>query len=157
MEYKVYILPKRTQNLVRFELIGDFFEVWSRAEWFELRQALDVLREYYGCLQEYENQARRERRTRNLALLQRERAKLDELAQTLLEVVTAYIHLRNIYGHSSLPRRYALVRRYVHNYLQGGRLHGSLARPFWQKTLVEADLASLEKKSKLPADSSVLP
>ena len=123
---QVYILPAPSRNVIRFELIGDFFEVWSRADWSELAQAHETLWEYYAEWRKYYAREESRNHTRNLEILLEEKAKLDEVTATLVQIMTAYLHRRDPRQSMSLSQRYIRVRHYMNNYFKGGRLHASL-------------------------------
>ena len=123
---QVYIIPTLSRNVIRFEVIGEFFEVWSRADWSELTTAHETLWEYYAQWRRYYTREQGRNHTRNVEILLEEKAKLDELAATLVQIMTAYLHHRDVRQSMSLSQRYIRVRHYMRNYFNGGRLHASL-------------------------------
>ena len=148
------------KDLVRFEFIGDFLEVWSRADWNELTEAHEAIWGYYALIRERYERAKALRRDRNMRFLVDERNRLDQISTVLVKVMIAYLHLRDTQQSMTLAMRTSLVRRYMTNYFNGGRLHASLhsrnvyrlaQSPASQK--LSADPAS-EKFPGFPSDRS---
>ena len=126
IQAKIVCTLDEQKDLVRLKFIGDFFEVWSRADWHELTEAHEAIWGYYALIREYYERAEELQRDRNMRFLVDERNRLDQVSTVLVKVMIAYLHLRDTRQSMTLAMRTSLVRRYMTNYFNGGRLHASL-------------------------------